>query len=279
MRGLVFAESFVLGAVATLAVTVRPPGMLYRGRNARANYRGKTVAGTLGAVLLVPLVLGGWVAFSDGAPRDAVAAVTGAGALLGAVGLVDDVYGNRHARGLAGHARALLHGKITTGTVKAASGAAIGLAAAWLWDRHGRVTPTELVVDGAVVALTAHVVNLLDVRPGRALKAWLVAFAGLALTAGLTGGVLAAAMLAGGAAGFLEPDLRERGMLGDVGAAVLGASLGAAAVVSLARPQRVWAAALLGLIAVSAELTSFSRVIDRVGPLRFVDALGRRGSE
>jgi UDP-GlcNAc:undecaprenyl-phosphate GlcNAc-1-phosphate transferase len=65
-------------------------------------------------------------------------------------------------------------------------------------------------------------------------------------------------------------------MLGDGGANALGALLGAAAAVTLPRPARlVTLAAVTGLTAAS-EVISFTRVIERTGPLRWLDMLGRR---
>jgi UDP-N-acetylmuramyl pentapeptide phosphotransferase/UDP-N-acetylglucosamine-1-phosphate transferase len=272
MRGVAFAASAVLGLVLVLAVGLRPPGFLLRPLHVRPNFRGSPVAGTLGIVLVVPLAAGGAIALTAGARLRIVAAVVGAGLVYGAVGLVDDVYGDRHAGGLIGHARAMLHGRVTTGTVKAASGAVVGLAAAWLAGWRG----AWVVAAGAVVALAAHLANLLDVRPGRALKVWLASFAALALTVGLTDAVLAAAGVAGGAAGFLEADLRERGMLGDAGAGLLGASLGAAAVGSVGRAGLVGCLIALAVLTATSETVSFTRVIERVTPLRFLDTLGRR---
>jgi len=129
-----------------------------------------------------------------------------------------------------------------------------------------------VLVGGAVVAGSANLLNLLDLRPGRALK--VVLLVGPWLLGGTSTGPAAVAL---GSAGVLLPDdLRERSMLGDCGANAAGAVLGVAALGRLARPGR--AAALAGLLALTmiSERVSFTRVIESTPGLRELDRLGRR---
>jgi UDP-GlcNAc:undecaprenyl-phosphate GlcNAc-1-phosphate transferase len=80
----------------------------------------------------------------------------------------------------------------------------------------------------------------------------------------------------GAALALLPEDLGERAMLGDAGANALGAMLGVAAAASLRRPARIaLLAAVTGLTAAS-EKVSFTTVIERTPPLRWLDMLGRR---
>src|SRR6266511_3745693 len=158
--------------------------------------------------------------------------------------------------------------------------AAAGLAAAALVDsgRAGRGRPAGRIVDvvlgAGVIAGSANLVNLLDLRPGRALKAGLLTGVPLALTRG-TGGDLAAGA-SGAAAALLPADLGEEIMLGDAGANALGAVLGTAVVAGTGRLGR--AGVLTGLVALTlaSEKVSFTRVIERTPVLRELDALGRR---
>lgn len=272
MDGLTAA---LVAAAAGAALTeggVRGAAAVLRGpRHVRENYRGRPVVATAGVALAPPLAAGGAVGMlvhgADAAP------VLLAGALTVALlGFVDDVYGTHRARGLAGHARELLKGRVTTGAVKAAGGAAVGLASAWALGHRGWL----VVVAGAVVALSANLANLLDLRPARTAKAWLPAAAAL-LAVGLPADARpAVAALAAGVLVFALHELGERVMLGDTGAGLLGGAAGIAAVASSGSAAIVViAAVLLGLTLLS-EAVSFTRAIEAVPPLRWLDRLGRR---
>jgi hypothetical protein len=91
-------------------------------------------------------------------------AVAGLGAL--AFGVLDDLRGSAARRGLRGHLGALAHGEVTTGTVKLAGLAASGLGAALL-EGGG---PADVAINAGLVAGGANLLNLFDLRPGRAIK-------------------------------------------------------------------------------------------------------------
>ena len=83
---------------------------------------------------------------------------------------------------------------------------------------------------------------------------------------GPTGVAIAPVM--GAAFGLFADDLRERLMLGDTGANVIGAVLGLAVVLGTSETTRLIVMLALVALNVAAELVSFSQVIDRVPPLR-----------
>jgi UDP-N-acetylmuramyl pentapeptide phosphotransferase/UDP-N-acetylglucosamine-1-phosphate transferase len=209
----------------------------------------------------------------------AAAAALTAGLGSGAVGLYDDIVGARpeqkSIKGFRGHLGALRHGRVTAGLVKIAGVGAAGLAAAALLsaekDRRGLARAVDVALGAGVIAGTANLVNLLDLRPGRALKAGTLLGAPLSL--GHRGGL--AAGPTGAAAALLPIDLGEEIMLGDAGANALGALLGVALA---ARSGPLLRAALLAGIAgltAASEKVSFTQVIERTPGLRELDALGR----
>ncbi|WP_344522529.1 hypothetical protein, partial [Streptomyces rectiviolaceus] len=141
----------------------------------------------------------------------------------GACGAYDDVAGEGDPRrGFRAHLGALRDGEVTSGAVKLFGISAAGLAAGALLKER----PVDKVLAGVVIAGTAHFVNLVDVRPGRAAGA-VVALGAPGLLRQGTGGVLAAASM-GAAVAVLPEDLGERAMIGDAGAHALGAALGTA---------------------------------------------------
>ena len=147
------------------------------------------------------------------------------------------------SKGFKGHLGALARGEVTSGAVKILGIGATGLAAAALAARAEAAVARALgmLADGALIAGSANLANLFDLRPGRAIKVGPArrgpaARAPRWRAAGRTAAALAAIPL-GAAAALLPEDLGERAMLGDAGANALGALLGLAAV-DPARPVR-----------------------------------------
>lgn len=241
------------------------------GRLATRNHRGALVPRVLGPPLAAVAVA--WTVAYDLLREVGPAAWTLlAGSLLVfAAGLVDDL-APPGPRGLRGHLRALAAGRVTTGVLKVVVtvGASVVAVAAL---RPGTVWEAAAAV--VLLAACANVWNGLDVRPGRALKAYLPA--GLAFVLG--GDVAAAPIAFGvflGAVVALPLDLRELAMLGDGGSNLLGFVAGLGLVLVLPG----WALALAAAVAVAlnlvAETITFSRAIERTAPLRWLDGLGRR---
>jgi UDP-GlcNAc:undecaprenyl-phosphate GlcNAc-1-phosphate transferase len=256
----------VAARAAFAALTARPPG----GSAAwtRTNHRGEPV--TLLAGPAVAAAAAAAAAFAPGTAARSRAALAVAGAGAAAFGCYDDLAGTGDRRGFRGHLGALAGGELTSGAVKMGGIGAAGLAASSL---IGGSAP-DIVINAGLAAGGANLLNLFDLRPGRAIKVALAA--GSLVAAGGRGGRCAAAAPLGAAAALLPEDLGERAMLGDAGANALGAMLGTAAAIALPRRTRITAlAAVAGLTAVS-EVVSFTKVIERMPPLRWLDMLGRR---
>lgn len=275
----------------------------------RTNFAGRTVSLAEGV-----LVDAGVIALAAARGRRRDAAILGG---VGALGLLDDLIEHRAraagrpvAKGLRGHLGALRHGRLTTGGAKALGIPALCLVGAAI-SSPPRTGAGRVLGDAVLAAGTANLANLLDLRPGRALKAMIALGALPALCpapgsapgpvtgpAGGAGGpratraaegardadrsragrdlalaALAPAVLA------LPADLAERGMLGDAGANLLGAAVGTAIARRAPGPLRI--AALVAVIALTlaSERVSFSAVIARTPVLSALDAWGRRPAD
>ena len=251
----------------------------------RTNHRGEPVSLLEGPSVAAGLLAGGLV----GAPSTrGAAALTIATAAGAAFGLADDLGEDTvdRRKGLRGHLGALAHGQVTTGGLKVLGiGAGALVAAAFATPGHrvdgSRRTAlgwlADVGVSGALIASSANLVNLLDLRPGRALKAVGLAAAPLALVPGAGAGAAAAALGATGAA--IDQDLSEADMLGDGGANAIGATLGTALVLSAPRPVRLAVLAAVVGLTVASEKVSFTKVIERTPVLRDIDAWGRRPTD
>jgi len=135
-----------------------------------------------------------------------------------------------------------------------------------------RVAPA--LADAALIAGSANLVNLLDLRPGRALKTLSVAAALSATMEGVPGTVAVAA--ASAAAATLPADLEERVMIGDCGANGLGALVGWCLSTGLGRRGRAAALVVVVGLTLASERVSFTAVIERTPWLAALDRWGRR---
>jgi UDP-N-acetylmuramyl pentapeptide phosphotransferase/UDP-N-acetylglucosamine-1-phosphate transferase len=213
---------------------------------------------------------------------------------FGLLGLIDDLWGSRSVGGFKGHLKALFSGRPTTGAIKLIGGGFVALAASYVLHRTD-VAP--LLCDAALIALAANALNLLDVRPGRALFGFtLLALPALLDTllavrhARFTAptplpddllwqtppGVLIGPVVCAAAVEWL-PDVRAKAMMGDTGSNLLGAAAGLAAAVSLPLWGRLALLALLVGLNLLAERVSLSALIERTPWLRALDRrLGAR---
>lgn len=239
-QAVFFGLSAALTRAAVAALRAKAPGG--RDRWERKNYAGRTVelyagpASALAAAVAVGRVV----------PAAGVAV-----AAAGACGAYDDVVGDGDPRrGFRAHLSALRDGEVTSGAVKLFGVCAAGLVAGAVLKER----PLDKLLAGVVIAGTAHFVNLVDVRPGRAAAAVLALGAPGLLRSGP--GAASAAGAMGAAAAVLPDDLGERAMIGDTGAHALGAALGAAVVAGNGRAGLVAHAAAVVAAAVCGDKVS-----------------------
>ena len=226
-RLLACAASGATAAVVAAAANQRATGAQRGSRWTRTNFAGQNVTLAEGPIAVVALLAGvGVDRFLDPSGRRGLpVAVASVGAAL--VGAYDDLYGSGQAKGFRGHLRALRSGQLTSGMIKIVGVGVSGAAAAVLVQRSRSGCPKPTcgllggVLDTVLIAATANLTNLLDLRPGRAAKVIIL------LGSGLFG--VGAAPAVGAAVGSLPSDLGGRSMLGDCGANALGAAVGTVA--------------------------------------------------
>jgi UDP-GlcNAc:undecaprenyl-phosphate GlcNAc-1-phosphate transferase len=254
----------------------------------RTNYAGREVPVPSG--ILIPLAA--FVALGISAPLDRLLNddILGGAGLVGVMiyiigvcllGAIDDLLGTpviegglgrQDPRGVRGHAKATFSGGFSTGAVKAVG--SLGLAAFAM----GLIVPGDLeyLLAIALVVVTTNLFNLLDLRPGRALKVFFVVAVGLCIGAWTLEPVWLTGVFLGSLPVLLYYDLGEQGMLGDTGSNAIGAIAGVWMVLTLSTTAQVIALAVVVLITLYGEFRSISQLIDRTPVLRFLDRLGRR---
>jgi UDP-N-acetylmuramyl pentapeptide phosphotransferase/UDP-N-acetylglucosamine-1-phosphate transferase len=241
-----------------------------------ANYRGRSVPVVLGIWLAVVLVGSTAAALwmgDEADPRSPALVILGGSLVVFAAGLIDDLSPGG-PRGVRNHLRALASGHVTTGVLKLMVTVASSIVVVAAQPDPGSGARLFGV---ALIAAGANLWNGLDVAPGRALKAFLVVDGVvLGVPWSLAPGVRAlwlAALVS------LPFDLRERAMLGDAGANLLGFTAGIGLYLSLP----AWGIAVAALVVVGlnvlAETVSLTRLIEASPALRWFDRLGRVPSD
>jgi UDP-GlcNAc:undecaprenyl-phosphate/decaprenyl-phosphate GlcNAc-1-phosphate transferase len=274
--------------VALASATVLAPAVLRAlrtGGHTKPNYRSRLLPCPFGVLVLaasllalIPLMLVQKLASTPLFHAEALPIAVYALGVIG-LGLIDDTLGGSAAdrpdrpvhRGWRGHGAAVLRGEPSTGALKAAGSLGLALfTMSYLELSNGR-----WLLAAAVLALATNVFNLLDLRPGRSTKAFVLLAAGLAIGSGEVRPLWSLGLFVAPAlvAGFY--DLRERAMLGDTGANLLGALAGLWLVLTLSGTGQLVALVLLAAITAYGELRSISALVERVPGLRELDSWGR----
>jgi len=265
-----FTVSVGINLAAALALVIPLYALFSVEHWFRPNYVGFKIPTSFGLLIALSWLIG-WKFRIETPPLDTVGAML---VLTWAfLGLLDDMAPSGGARGFHGHLRAISTLKLTTGSAKLIIGGGISFLAAWLAFGESWFS---IILNGLLIALCTNFFNLLDLRPGRTLKAFFV-LAVVAWWLNTETAPLLAPMLA--AAIVLAPmDLGGRAMLGDIGSNMLGAIAGLALAFSLALPAKIIFVLLLIIIHIYSEMASLSQLIERVPPLKWLDRLGRAGN-
>ena len=270
-----------LAAVALAPATLR---LLREGGHVRVNYRGRALpcpdgvlvlvcaAGALVPVLLLQRLADVSLLHAEALPSALYAfGVLGLGLLDDSLGTARRGPGGEEVRGVRGHLAAARRGELSTGAAKAAGSAGLALLAAGALG----LSDARWLLASAVLVLATHVFNLLDLRPGRAPKALALLGAGISVGTLQLRPLLSLGLFAGPALVAGTHDLRERALLGDTGASLLGALAGLWLVLGLGAAGQGIALGVLISIALYAEFRSISELIERTPGLRELDSLGR----
>jgi UDP-N-acetylmuramyl pentapeptide phosphotransferase/UDP-N-acetylglucosamine-1-phosphate transferase len=251
-------------------------GRLVEAGMQRENHRGTSLPVPIGVAIvpaaliaLIPITLLARLTTADVFPNDLPLVLTFIpGVAL--LGLVDDVLSG-DSRGWRQHMTTALSGGFSSGVLKALG--TLGLALLVASSLPG--TDGDFLLATAVLVLATNAFNLLDLRPGRSVKSFLLLGLGLTLATGITEPAAALGIFIGPllVAGFF--DLREKAMLGDCGSNVIGAMAGLWIVLTLTPGEQVIALAILLVINLYGEFRSLSTAIEKIPVIRHLDSFGR----
>ncbi len=192
-------------------------------------------------------------------------------------GLIDDFLGSKQTSGLAGHFKKMVYQKkVTTGALKALVGGCLALVVSAELNLKPMGNFGILLLDALVIALSTNLINLLDLRPGRAGKGFMLAAFFIAAITADHEKLLYLAVFTGSLAALLPLDLNAKVMMGDAGSNTLGFALGFTAALSLNfNPKIIYLAILVGIHLLT-ERYSLTRIIEKNKVLNYIDLMGRK---
>lgn len=266
---------FIISLLVTIMTIPFTKEMLLSANITGKNYKGDIIPVGMG-ITFIPVIIINAIVFNYLFGNDSniqqllLVFLTGI-MTMAAIGLIDDLIGNRDTLGFKGHIKSLLKGKLTTGGLKAIIGGLIALLIGGLFSFH----IVEIVVNALIIALFTNLINLLDLRPGRALKGFLsisilLIIIGLAMEVRIILVSIIAYVI-----GYFPQDIKARSMMGDVGSNTLGITLGIVTVISYTMATKYIVLGLLVLIHIITEKYSLTEIIKKNSILNFLDELGR----
>lgn len=270
---LMMVMLFCIGMIVTLGSISLVSKMLETSGLLKQNYKGEMIPISMG-ICFIPAMLINASILSYG-NIDSMRLIKILVLLFGMMsmafaGFLDDCLGSRKESGLMGHFKALIKGKLTTGAFKAILGGLIGLIVSSIMYN----TVLEIVVGTLIIALSTNFMNLLDLRPGRAIKVYLFISVLIFLFSSTFNKELMMIIVPAVIAYFYY-DLKAISMMGDAGSNVIGISIGIFFVIFFGFEVQVAWLILLIVIHFITEKYSLTKLIEKNAALDFIDKLGR----
>ena len=270
---ILYAILILTGLLGTYAIIPLFRSLLIESNVLRPNYKKDMIPVSMGIVFLPMLIINAIIlAYFTTNFKDMLHIFI---FLFGLVsmffaGILDDIIGNRDVSGLKGHFKSLLNGKLTTGGFKALFGGFIGLVISIAISKN----IYDIVINTLIIALSTNLMNLLDLRPGRAIQGYLVISIVLLFTLGeYTRNLLL--LIFPNVIAYFNQDLKAKAMMGDTGSNVLGISIGILFVMGYSLKVRLIWLAFLIFIHILTEKYSLTKIIENNKFLNFIDKLGR----
>ena len=264
---------FLLGIIGTYIMIPYFRSLLIDSKVVRPNYKKDMIPVSMGILFLPILVINGIILgyFTKDNSNLVYLYLYLFGSLsMSFVGILDDLIGNRDVSGLKGHFKSLFNGKLTTGGFKALFGGFVGLCISVGVSKD----IVDIIINTLIIALSTNLMNLLDLRPGRAIKGYLFITVILFFTTLIYPKLLILLLLPSVLA-YFNSDLKAKSMMGDAGSNVLGISIGIIVVLSYSFNIRISWLVFLIVIHLITEKYSLTKIIENNKFLNYIDKLGR----
>lgn len=270
---ILYTILLLTGLFGTYAVIPLFKNLLIDSNVLRPNYKKDMIPVSMGIVFLPMIIINGIIlAFFTEEYKDLLYLFMYIFGIISMffAGVLDDIIGNRDVSGLKGHFKSLLKGNLTTGGFKALFGGFVGVIISIGVSKD----IIDIIVNTLIIALSTNLMNLLDLRPGRAIKGYLLIVTVIFLT--LIGYVKALPLLiVPNVLAYFNYDLKAKAMMGDTGSNVLGISIGILVIMGYPLNIRLIWLAFLIFIHIITEKYSLTKIIENNKLLNFIDKLGR----
>lgn len=270
---MIYTTLILLGLFGTYAIIPLFKNLLTESDIVRPNYKKDMIPVSMGIVFLPMIIINGIIlAFFTKDNKNLLYLfmfIFGIMSMFFA-GILDDIIGNRNVSGLKGHFKSLLHAKLTTGGFKALFGGFVGVLISIAISKN----IGDIVINTLIIALSTNLMNLLDLRPGRAIKVYLIIGMVLILTLGVYQKSLLLLILPNVLA-YFDYDLKAKAMMGDTGSNVLGISIGILICMGYSFKIRITWLVFLIFIHILTEKYSLTKIIENNKLLNYIDKLGR----
>ncbi len=253
----------------------------------RPNFQGRQIPTSMGVGFpLLAVAFGALAAIIPGLDLDAyIPQIVIISFGFSFLGLLDDLVIIREKGGFRGHFGRIATSGVSTAILKAVFGVGLAFLTAVIYWKQSAGWQMA-IVDTLIVALAANAINMLDVRPGRAVKGFLLSFILIIGITFVTVALGSATILpqtlvllvpfALWTTAYAARDFTCSAMLGDTGSNALGAILGLLIVWELSNVSKWICLAILVAFQLFCEAFSLTTVIERVKLFRFFDRLGIR---
>ena len=269
----------VLSFVLTLFILPFIIKMIYKASFVRPNFKNEHIPVGVGLVFFIAIILTSIIStiFSL-LEQTTMLLILFASTAMTILGLIDDLMGSGEARGLKGHFKKLfLEKELTTGALKALMGGFIALLVSIiiLPPKLGFSWVFLIILNTLIIALFTNLINLMDLRPGRAGKVFLIISVLLIILGSASSQIALLGLVLGSLLAYLPKDLAAKAMMGDTGSNVLGVTLGITSVLVLDTSAKLIVFGVLVVMHIITEKYSLTKIIEKNKVLRYFDMLGR----
>lgn len=264
--------SFLISLILSYIAAPMIMDMLYRSNTVSLNYNKEEIPLGMGILfVLIQVISMGFFMILNWVDLNVVMTYLMAFVLMGLVGLLDDLVGEKDIKGFKGHIKAFFKGIMTTGLLKAGMGFFIALFISIIFSKN----ILDIVINTLVISLFTNLINLFDLRPGRSIKVFLLMSIIMLLTSAIIEYNFILYSIYGILFIYFPIDLKAKAMMGDVGSNAIGITLGVYCILTQTMLARLIYLLILVVVHILAEKISFTKIIENNKLLNFLDNLGR----